>query len=155
WINTYAVTDIRCLRPRPSVFRRETTSPPYGNFLARATAADRGVRHGRRRDEPGRSGKSAFEGGELVAQLLGETLAELVEVRADARELGAPLVEVDVQRRVDPLTRLAEAVEHEVVGGRDDADGGDRAGVVALEAPADPLEHARVLAEAGPQELAV
>src|SRR5262245_5363678 len=101
------------------------------------------------------SGEACRERVELRAELGGAPVAELGEVRADAGELGAPRVRVDGQRGGDVVGRGVEALEHEVLGAGHHADRGVGAGGVAVEATADPLEHARILAEAGPQEVAV
>src|SRR5436190_2298418 len=127
WISTYAVTVM------------STPNSPRGcGSQGTPTAASRA--------EP------LLEGGELLAQRSRQPFAEVVERRADARELASPLLDVDRERGVDHLARYVEPVEVEIVDARHDADRCRLARRVAVEPAEDPLEHARVLAEAGPEE---
>src|SRR5204863_9448893 len=89
-----------------------------------------------------------------IAQLAGQLVAELVEELADERDLLAPLLEVDLQRRTELLRRDLHAVEVERVLAREQADRRLDAAALAVAALEDPLQDARVVAEAGPHVLA-
>src|SRR5205085_7582368 len=100
WINTYARTDIRpplargaqCLIVRPS------TTP---GRRARASRPSARVQAGLQLDE-------------LLAQRFGELGAERLEMLLEPRQLIAPLVRVDRERRGNVGLRHVEAAEVEV-----------------------------------------
>src|SRR5690606_21381613 len=82
-------------------------------------------------------------------------LADGGEPLFDERDLLPPLVDVDVERGLDVLDRLGQAGRLDVVGRGHEADRRLLGVRLALEPLDDPLENARVLAEARPQEPAV
>src|SRR6266540_1322768 len=92
---------------------------------------------------------------QLVPQRGRELVTQRLEVLADERHLGPPFVGIDADRRLDRLGGDVEPLDVEVVGAGDEADGGLLRAGGALAPPEHPLEHARVLTEAGPHELAV
>src|SRR5262245_58742183 len=99
--------------------------------------------------------QALLQRGELRANLRRELVAELRQVLADLLELLAQQVGVDGEQRLELLRVEVETGRVEVLGARDPA-GRRLAGLgVAVEPAEHPLEHARVLAEPGPQELAV
>src|SRR3954469_15856741 len=125
--------------------------PPSMRQSGKARAAPRrrsGTPLGRRSLEP------LLEPVQRVPQLARQLVAELVEELADERDLLAPLGGVDLEHRAQALRADVDALEVQGVLRRHETDRrllGPRAAVAALE---DPLQDARVVAEAGPQVLA-
>src|SRR6059058_2458585 len=101
------------------------------------------------------SAQTGFQSVELCGQLAREAVAESGEVLTDPGQLALPSFVVDREGGCDVGLAHVEPVEVEVLGAGHDADGGVGTRRVAVEAAADPLEHARVLTETGPQEFAV
>lgn len=61
-------------------------------------------------------GKRFFQRLELLAQLVRQLVAELLEVFADARAVFAPALRVERQQLLERLDRHAAAVEVDVLG---------------------------------------
>src|SRR5919199_285411 len=99
--------------------------------------------------------QASLEPLQLRAHLPGQAIAELREVLAHLVELGAQAVAIDLQQPLEIAARDVEAFGIERRGGRHEPDRRRRRVGGVLAAAHDPRQHARVLAEARPQELAV
>ena len=100
-------------------------------------------------------GQAIAEARELGLDALREAGAELLLVRLDVVGLLEPLGLVDLEQLVHGGGAHVQALGVEGARGGGDADRGRDAVRLAVDAVDDPLEHARVLAEPGPQELVV
>ena len=104
---------------------------------------------------PSTLAQALFERLELGADLRRQALAELGQVLLDLGQLLLDQLGVDGEQLGHRLGRDREALGVDRALGRQQADRGlDRVGG-ALAAAEDPLQDAAVLAEAGPEELAV
>src|SRR5262249_15857694 len=102
--------------------------------------------------------ESLLQRGELVAQRLRQAVAGAGEGAAVVAGLGQVVgraLGVDGQQRLERLGRQLETLRVEVLEPRHEPDRGLDGADCALAATEDPLEHAAILAEARPQELAV
>src|SRR5204863_8337833 len=95
------------------------------------------------------------EGGELCAQLVRQPVTEPREMRFDRRQLGAPRVDIDREQLVECVRRDVETAGGEGVGRGQTADRRVDGLGRSTTAREHPREDTRVLAVAGPQELAV
>src|SRR5690606_23119902 len=110
---------------------------------------------GRVRSAPLRRLEAIAQRLELLAQRARHAIAEAVVELLREVGLGEPAVGVDREERLEVVARHLDAVEVERALGGHAPDGRlDRVGG-SVEAAGDPLDHARVLAEARPQEAAV
>src|SRR5680860_1205016 len=93
--------------------------------------------------------------GELGQQRRRNAAAELIEVLLRHVALLGPGFVVDPEQLLDVALGQVEPVEVERIRGREQPDRGVNGIRLALDPAYDPLDHARVLAEAGPDEAAV
>src|SRR3954452_19014096 len=101
------------------------------------------------------SAEALLERVELPADLVGQLVAELGQVLAHLRELGLDRVLVDREQPLQGLGREVEPVDVQRALGRDASDRRVGRLGLAVAAAEDPLQDTGVLAEAGPQELAL
>src|SRR5688572_9841937 len=103
------------------------------------------------------SGEPLLEGLLLPAELTRKAIGEAVQEPGIFSCLALPGGPIDRQERLDLCWGKIELACLDALGGRQDADG--RLGSVPVPLPVDslvnPAEHPHVLAEAGPDELAI
>src|ERR1044072_2122038 len=100
-------------------------------------------------------GEPLFERLQLGADLGRQLVAEFGEVLLDLRQLRLHRAAVDAEQLLHRLVGDLEPLGVDLALGRQQPDRGLDRLAFALAAAEDPLEHAAVLAEAGPEELAV
>src|SRR5690349_15220978 len=99
--------------------------------------------------------QAGFQGVQLGPQDAGQLVAEPLEPLDDLRDLRAPLVGVDAQGGLDVAGVGVEAGQVERAGSGHRADRAVDRFAGTFDAFHDPLQDARVLTEAGPEEPAV
>src|SRR4051794_2732748 len=92
---------------------------------------------------------------ELCLDLTREPIAEPSEVLLQLRQLLAQLIQIDLEEVLQAAVPELQAIRVDVLRSRHPADRAVEGVDVTVTAAEDPLEHAAVLAEAGPDEVAV
>src|SRR4051794_19379691 len=92
---------------------------------------------------------------ELRLDLVREPVAEPCQVLLDLRQLLAELVDIDLEQMIQGIVGELEPFDVDVLGLRDEADCALGRLEFTVAPPADPVEHAAVLAESRPNEVAV
>src|SRR5690606_31131739 len=145
-------------RPRkgPWFFVRGAAVPPGLGAAGAATKKPRSARGfpGFLAVAPGSVVQLRHDPGLLVLERLWHPGAVGVEVLPDALELGLPALALEAEQLPVRLAGQLHAVQIDVTGRRQVADGRLHRGRLALHPADHPLQHPQVVAKSGPQEVA-